>query len=60
MRPHQITGAKIMAIPYRSFKQKISIMKKYQDKYYIENLDIVEGKSGVLYMCLRENKHELK
>lgn len=58
MKPHQITGAKAMAIPYKTFKQRINLMKKYQDKYFIENLETVKGKIGVLYMTLREDKHE--
>lgn len=61
MKPKGTTnGTKAMAVPYRSFKQKINLMKKYQDKYYIENLEITEGVSGALYMTLREDKHEFK
>lgn len=56
MKPNQITGIKAMAIPYRSFKQKINLIKKYQAKYFIKNLDTVEGKSGVLYMTVRDKK----
>ncbi len=58
MKTKQVIEAKTMAIPYRSFKQRINLMKQFQDKYYIENLEIVKGKSGVLYMTLRKNKYE--
>lgn len=57
MKPRYATnGAKVIAVPYKSFKQKINLMREYQDKYYIENLETVTGKSGVLYMHLREDK----
>lgn len=57
MKPKYSTnGAKTMAVPYKTFKQKIELMKEYQDKYFIENLEIAEGVSGVLYMTLREGK----
>lgn len=36
--------AKIIAIPYKTFKQKIKLTKKYIKNYRIEDLE------GVLYM----------
>lgn len=56
MKTKQVIEAKTMGIPYKTFKQKIAIMKQFQDKYFIENLETVKGKSGVLYMTLREDK----
>lgn len=36
-----------MAIPYKSFKEKIRLTKRYLGKYHIEDWD------GVLYMELK-------
>jgi len=39
-----IRGVKIIAIPYKTFKQKIRITKEYSKRYKIEDL------GGILYM----------
>lgn len=43
-------GPSAMAIPYKKFKEKIQLVKKYERKYKIEDL------GGVLYMERRERK----
>lgn len=39
-----IGGLTIIAIPYKTFKEKIKLTKEYSRNYYIEDLN------GVLYM----------
>lgn len=39
-----IRGVKIIAIPYKTFKQRIRVTKEYERRYKIEDL------GGVLYM----------
>ncbi|WP_369702527.1 hypothetical protein [Clostridium moutaii] len=42
-------GAKIMALPYWSFKEKIRIVKKHEKYYHIEDFGR-DGLTGILYM----------
>lgn len=46
--------AKILAIPYWSFKEKIRITKMFERKYHIEDL-AKDAMCGVLYMERKEN-----
>jgi hypothetical protein len=41
---------KAMIIPYKNFKERIRLTKKYLKNYYIENLD------GYLYLVRREKE----
>jgi|GEM_PF-1477897 len=41
---------KAMSMPYRNFKHRIKLTKKYEKNYHIENMD------GYLYMVRRDRQ----
>lgn len=50
VKSNGIKGVKIVALPYKTFKERIRLTKQYEKKYKIEDL------GGVLYME-RKEKH---
>ena len=46
-------SARIIALPYRNFKQKIRITKKFEKTYHIEDL-AMDSTVGILYMERRK------
>ncbi|WP_446897452.1 hypothetical protein ACSVC9_10540 [Clostridium sp. LBM24168] len=43
------TQIKIIAVPYKNFRQKVRIIKKFEKRYHIEDL-AGDAAYGVLYM----------
>ena len=50
-------SARIIALPYRNFKQKIRITKKFERIYHIEDLSM-DSTVGILYMERREESEQ--
>ncbi|MBV4422943.1 hypothetical protein [Clostridium tyrobutyricum] len=50
-------SARIMALPYRNFKQKIRITKKFEKMYHIEDFSM-DSTVGILYMERREESEQ--
>lgn len=49
--------AKIAAVPYKNFKEKIRITKKFGEKYHIEDFSM-DSVRGVLYMERRKTNEQ--
>ena len=47
-------SVKIIALPYKNFKQKIRITRKFERIYHIEDLSM-DSTVGILYMEKRES-----
>lgn len=48
------TQIKIIAVPYKNFRQKVRIIKKFEKRYHIEDL-AGDAAYGVLYMERKES-----
>lgn len=42
--------AQIIVLPYKNFKEKISLVREHESEYHIEDISETESVRGFLYM----------